>query len=193
MPLRTRFKRLLAGSEGKETSDESDKADGKQGSVNVQPKNTKLEPALGHATHPESFQLGALWNEAYEQLREEDEQLIVAFEKDLLAQGKERPGGNDNHDVLDDSHETQLQHLVERRLADIQQTRMQFTVGGRDIIVKDQARRVIHAILSVKDFISSAVSSEPHAALAWAGILVLLNVSSPACSSIVWNRVLHWC
>lgn len=180
MPLRTRLKRLLAGSEGKETSDEPDQADGKQGPVNLQLENAKLEPAQGHATHPESFQLGPLWNEAYEQLREEDEQLIVAFEKDLLAQGKERPGRNDNHDVLDDSHETQLQHLVERRLVDIQQTRMQFTVGGREIIVKEQARRVIHAVLSVKDFISLAVNSEPHAALAWAGILVLLNVSCPS-------------
>lgn len=32
-------------------------------------------------------------------------------------------------------------------------------------------------IVSVKDFVSSAVSSEPHAALAWAGVCVFLPVS----------------
>jgi hypothetical protein len=181
MPLRTHLKRLLAGSEGKETktADETGQTDGKQRPVNLELNDTKPGPASGDATHPQSFQLGALWDEAYKQLREEDEQMIIAFEKDLLTQGKEQPGGSDHHTVLDDSHETRLQNLVERRLAEIQETRLQFMVGGREIIVKDQVRRIIHAILSVKDFISSAVSSEPHAALAWAGILVLLNVSCP--------------
>jgi hypothetical protein len=193
MPLRTRLKRLIAGSEGKETqtADEPGQTDGKQRPVNLQRNDTNLWPASGHATHPQSFQLGALWDEAYEQLREEDEQLVIAFEKDLLTQGKEQPGDHDHHAVLDDSHETRLQNLVERRLADIQETRLQFTVGGRDIVVKDQARRIIHAILAVKDFISSAVSSEPHAALAWAGILVLLNVSCPNMFFYYENRVLH--
>lgn len=186
MPLRTRFKRLLAGSEGKETTNDPDQKDGNQKPADLQIKTAKPGPPLVHTTHPQSFQLGGLWNEAYEQLREEDEQLIIAYEKDLLTQGKAQTGGQRPSDVFDNSHETQLQNLVERRLADIQETRLRMTVGGREVVVKDQARRIIHAILSFKDAISSAVSSEPHAALAWGGILMLLNVS---CQTMLFYRM----
>lgn len=176
MPLRTRFKRFLVGSEGKETTNEPDHTDGDHKAADLQVRTEKAEPPFIHATHPQSLLMGGLWNEAYEQLREEDDQLIVGYEKDLLIQGKAQPGGQHTSNVSDKSHETQLQDLIERRLADIQETRLQITVGGRDVVLKDQARRIIHAILSFKDAISSAVSSEPHAALAWGGILMLLNV-----------------
>lgn len=50
-------------------------------------------------------------------------------------------------------------------------------MNGKEVIVKEQVGKVVRAILSVKDFIRSAVSTEPHAALAWAGVLVILPVS----------------
>lgn len=72
-----------------------------------------------------------------------------------------------------------LQYLVNHRLRDIQSSQLKLTVGGKEIVVREKIRSAIHAVLSVKDFITTAVSSEPHAALAWAGVLVLLSVSSP--------------
>jgi uncharacterized protein YlzI (FlbEa/FlbD family) len=72
--------------------------------------------------------------------------------------------------------EEQLQELVDRKLQDIPNTRLKITVSGKEVVVKDQVRKVVYAILSAKDFIGSAVSSEPHAALAWAGVLVILPV-----------------
>lgn len=192
MPLRTRFKRFLAGSEGKETTNEPDQTDGDQKVSDLQIKTAKSELPLIHATPPQSFQLRDLWIEAYEQLRE-DEQLIVAYEKSLLIQGKAQSGGQQTGDVFDKGHETQLQHLIERRLADIQETRLQITVGGRDVVVKDQARRIIHTVLSFKDAISSAVSSEPHAALAWGGILMLLNVGLPSMLLLSYKFKGYWC
>lgn len=36
--------------------------------------------------------------------------------------------------------------------------------------------RAVKVILSVKGFISEAVSAEPHAALAWAGVCIFLPV-----------------
>jgi hypothetical protein len=49
-------------------------------------------------------------------------------------------------------------------------------VSGKEVIVKEQVRKVVHAILSAKDYVGSAVIPEPHAALAWAGVLVILPV-----------------
>ena len=71
----------------------------------------------------------------------------------------------------------QLQGLVDRKLQDVQKAQLKITVGGKEVIVKEQVRKVVHAILSAKDFIGSAVIAEPHAALAWAGVLVILPVS----------------
>lgn len=46
----------------------------------------------------------------------------------------------------------------------------------------DQAVKIV---VAAKEFVSSAVSSEPHAALAWAGVCVFLPVFSKADRYIV--------
>ena len=47
---------------------------------------------------------------------------------------------------------------------------------GKTIVVEEEADRVVKTIVFVKDFVSSGVSVDPHAALAWAGVCVLLPV-----------------
>lgn len=71
----------------------------------------------------------------------------------------------------------QLQNLVDRKLQDVQKAQLKITVSGKEVVVREQVRKVVHAILSAKDAIGSAVTAEPHAALAWAGVLVILPVS----------------
>lgn len=73
--------------------------------------------------------------------------------------------------------EVQLQKLVDRKLQAMQNSQLKITVGGKEVVVKDQVGKIVRTILSAKDFIGSAVSAEPHAALAWAGVLVVLPVS----------------
>jgi hypothetical protein len=46
-----------------------------------------------------------------------------------------------------------------------------------EYVVKEQVDKILSAIIYIKDFISSAASLEPHAALAWAGVSVFLPVS----------------
>jgi hypothetical protein len=112
-----------------------------------------------------------LWRDAYEQLQKEDEKLIKGYEEALLQNWQ--PG--DDALKNDGDHNTRLCGIVKRRLQEIEDSRLKLTVAGKEIVVKDQARRAIEAILSVKDLVTTAVTSEPHAALAWAGILLLLN------------------
>ncbi len=43
--------------------------------------------------------------------------------------------------------------------------------------VSVQFDKAVKIVVAAKDFVSSAVSSEPHAALAWAGVCVFLPVN----------------
>lgn len=45
------------------------------------------------------------------------------------------------------------------------------SIGGSKIIVRNQVQKVIGIIVSAKDFVAAAISTEPHAALAWAGVM----------------------
>jgi hypothetical protein len=76
----------------------------------------------------------------------------------------------------DVDREQQLQQVVNRKIEDMQNSRLKITVGGKEV-AKEVVGKIVRAVISAKGFISSAVSTEPHAALAWAGVLVILPVS----------------
>ncbi|KAJ5364524.1 uncharacterized protein N7496_010237 [Penicillium cataractarum] len=110
------------------------------------------------------------WKDALEQVNSEHPKLVESYRKILLQQtpvGGELPSDSD-YDLL-------LGDLIKTRFQEIEKAQLKFTIYGREIIVREQVRRTVNIILTAKDFISTAVSSEPHAALAWAGVLVLLN------------------
>ena len=49
-------------------------------------------------------------------------------------------------------------------------------IAGRKVSIRQATDPAVKFVMFAKDFITSAVSSEPHAALAWAGICVFLPV-----------------
>lgn len=70
----------------------------------------------------------------------------------------------------------QIQRMAADKLTALSETRMRFTVNGKEVIVREQVEMVLSLIKSVKDVVSSAISSEPHAAVAWAGVIVVLPI-----------------
>ncbi|KAJ5726142.1 uncharacterized protein N7483_007499 [Penicillium malachiteum] len=80
-----------------------------------------------------------------------------------------------NDTEWNESTNARLRALIKHRLEELQKSRLKFNVAGKEVVVKDQVHRALKSILSVNNLITTAVSSEPHAALAWAGILVILN------------------
>ncbi|KAF9762005.1 hypothetical protein IL306_003590 [Fusarium sp. DS 682] len=166
--LRHRFKRLLGGS----STDPND--DAAPSTTRQQSENEALSSAEpGPPAGPKALELKGLWKEAYDQLQKDDAEIVDAYKSALsrqcAAQKEEEslPPG-------EDSETTDLRGFIKARLDEIQASHLTVTIAGKSIGIKEQARRAVHAILSVKDFISAAVNSEPHAALAWAGVLVLL-------------------
>ncbi|GLA42606.1 hypothetical protein AnigIFM63309_011149 [Aspergillus niger] len=102
--------------------------------------------------------LKGLWREAYGQLIRDpnNAKLVKAYKSAILQNHREgRSTEEDDHGVT-----SRLHSIIAK--------------GGKEIVVKDQVRRVVNLIVSVQSIVSTAISSEPHAALAWAGALVLL-------------------
>ncbi|KAL2215752.1 hypothetical protein M432DRAFT_110046 [Thermoascus aurantiacus ATCC 26904] len=134
----------------------------------------------------------SLWDQAYIALRKEDEGLIVAYEKFLLASRfsqdhherdetgnktstdtQTTPAENDTGGVL---RQEQLKELVDLKIRTVEAARLRIPIGKRTLVVREQIDKVVCAIQYIKDFIQPITSAEPHAAIAWAGVSVLLSL-----------------
>jgi hypothetical protein len=73
--------------------------------------------------------------------------------------------------------ELQLEKLVDVKRQTVEEARRKLTIGSETYIIKEKVNKVVSAIIFAKDFITAAASLEPRAALAWAGVSVLLPVS----------------
>ncbi|KAJ5724239.1 hypothetical protein N7488_002274 [Penicillium malachiteum] len=126
---------------------------------------------VNNTTNAPRVDLNGLWDDAYKELSDDpkNSKLVTAYEK-CLAQS-----GNTEKDVSEIDPIPRLRSIIEDRLEEIERSRIKFTLAGKEIIIKDQIRRVADKILSVKDVVTTAVSAEPNAALAWSGALVILN------------------
>ena len=120
-----------------------------------------------------------LWDQAYTCLREDagSRKHLEAYEKILLSE----LSGEDSSDYIPKqgfAREKQMAALVDKKLDIVEKARWRFQLGQTTVEVKAQVDRIAKAVLFAKDFVTSAASTDPHAALAWAGVSVLLPVSS---------------
>lgn len=138
----------------------------------IHPKQPpRIEDQHNKTAKPQILELKGLWKEAYEALYKEDARLIEAYEDALLQQDD-----LGSHTSLAESDsDTPLGSLVKRRFAEMESSRLKITFAGKEITVREQARRAIDLIISLKPSIAIAVGADPHAALAWAGIMLLLT------------------
>ena len=118
-----------------------------------------------------------LWDRAYESLMEDkvSRKLMDAYEKILLSELKDDPSvpaAADGKEIS--TRGRNMLALVRKKVKAVDDARWKFQLGERSVELKTQVDRIVKAILFAKDFISPAVSAEPHAALAWAGVCMLL-------------------
>lgn len=111
-------------------------------------------------------------------LFKKDGKLIDAYERVLLELQDPHYKGASAGNAGSAEREEQLRKLVDLKLQTVEDAQFKFTVGKTEINVKQQINKIAGAILYAKSFIGSVASAEPHTALAWAGISVLLPVSS---------------
>ncbi|KAJ5726562.1 uncharacterized protein N7483_007919 [Penicillium malachiteum] len=113
----------------------------------------------------------SLWHEAHALLKEKDAKLVDAYKTALLQEADAGPRDELSEAEMDE----RLKVIIESRLKEIENSRVKINIAGREVNLQKSVRRSIETVLSVKDLVTTAVSSEVHASLAWAGVLILLN------------------
>ena len=134
-------------------------------------------PVRPPVQHEAEGQPDDLWDRAYEVLRKDNDsrKFMDDYEKILFSELK------DDHSfpaVAEDTgtltRERYMSALVKKKVGAVEDARWKFQLGERTIELKTQVDRIVKATLFAKEFVSSAVSAEPQAALAWAGVCMLL-------------------
>lgn len=115
-----------------------------------------------------------LWDLAYGALRDEDEPLILDFEKKIegdLSAGLSKTAGfrTTKRDWMDT--------ILTRKMEQVNRDSWKLKFGSSEILVKDVVKPILGVVSWANDFISKAVSANPSASLALGGVSLLLPVS----------------
>jgi hypothetical protein len=125
-----------------------------------------------------------LWNEAYEGLKDKEERLMKDYEaaisKDMttilastsLALAAPQVGVR---------RREQMAALLEKKTAEAKKNTWKLIYGtDNEVLLRDLAGTVVNIIKDAENFVDGAVSANPYASIAWAGVSLLL----PVCLSI---------
>ncbi|RSL40369.1 hypothetical protein CEP53_013401, partial [Fusarium sp. AF-6] len=116
-----------------------------------------------------------LWAEAYQTVKDDPEHshLLEAFEA-CLQEGK-RTDSADAPSITEVTVRLGLiQKLAREKLEGLSEAHLTFSLCGRRIVVRNAVLKAVKLISAFKPIIDTVVATEPHAALAWAGVLTLL-------------------
>ena len=117
-----------------------------------------------------------LWDRAHKLLREDKskKQLLIAYEKILLSELDKDVSPITSVDWGSRDRTTQVSCLIEEKLKALRESSWKLQLGKQTVEVKRQIEKIIKTVLWAQSFVSSAISADPHAALAWAGVSLLL-------------------
>ncbi|KAJ5882320.1 uncharacterized protein N7529_000992 [Penicillium soppii] len=111
-----------------------------------------------------------LWASAYELLQNQEPELMEDYRKHL---------GSVQHDKPADAiflNPQSVQLVVELLLKDREKKQWRFSFLGKDVKMREQIEKLTKFLLWADPIVKSAVSTQPYAALAWAGVSLLLPV-----------------
>ncbi|RAH68755.1 uncharacterized protein BO66DRAFT_121094 [Aspergillus aculeatinus CBS 121060] len=135
-------------------------------------------PSLRESTKTlEELVMKNLWQVALEELREKEGRLVAAYEQDLAKASNKNQNGEKQVQGGPLGRTEPHQQLVREALQRLEDGQLVIPRRCRQSAIGNHVQRIVQIVLSVKDVISQAVSAEPHASLAWAGVLVVLPVS----------------
>ncbi|BAE64135.1 unnamed protein product [Aspergillus oryzae RIB40] len=169
----------LSQTEYKDEPDTSEgKLSGSAGSI-MSAQGTPIKEEEGGQAEANIARLGEkvmkdLWSEAYKKLHSDNASLVESYETVLLAPETDHMGGRSSTTQEKTDRQKRIQDLVFCRLQDMEQGRFDIPKRSRQGVIGDYVRRTVHGILYAKDFVTAAISAEPHAALAWAGVVMVL-------------------
>jgi hypothetical protein len=125
-----------------------------------------------------------LWEEAYKHLTSEKCDLVAQYEKILaLEECEEEKSIQTAQNIYDQGVQPGITHsrsrlttLAKKKLASLDESRLTINLGSKTLKFKEGVDPVVKVLIAAKDLVSGAVVSDPHAALAWTGVCILLPV-----------------
>ncbi|KAI0100295.1 ankyrin repeat-containing domain protein [Nemania sp. FL0031] len=130
-----------------------------------------LNPPIINGQPAQTRLLGDLWNLAYENLREEDGDLIVKYEKKLcgdLSAGLSSTLGSAVN-MRDRMHA-----ILDRKVQEVKQDIWKLKFQSTEVQIRDLSEPVLGAISWANEYVAQAVSTNPYASIAWVGVSLLL-------------------
>ena len=117
-----------------------------------------------------------LWDRAHRFLREDksNSQLLLAYERILASELNSDASPVASIDWGSRERSTQVSDLIAKKLKVIEDTRWRLQLGRETVELKAQVNKVVKTVIWAQGFVTSAVSADPHSALAWAGVSLLL-------------------
>ena len=117
-----------------------------------------------------------LWDRAHKFLREDktNSQLLLAYERILASELNTAASPVASADWGSRERSTQVSDLIAKKLKIIEDTRWRLQLGQQTVELKAQVNKIVKTVIWAQGFVSSAVSADPHSALAWAGVSLLL-------------------
>ncbi|KAI1487871.1 WD40 repeat-like protein [Biscogniauxia mediterranea] len=109
-----------------------------------------------------------LWVAAYKKLECDEPKVLEKYKQFLL---QKDISDNIGSQPGDGNWQEQIQNLAQESLKANQREKLSFRVGKEEVVVRDALQKALSFIVSTKDLVAAAISSEPHAALAWAGVM----------------------
>lgn len=138
-------------------------------------------------TKPSSLcPISELWNQAYEDLKVKEEKLMKDYES-VLSIDVGTAFGLASDIFLPNSVKTtrkdQMERVLKKKVAMMKDNELRLRFNGKDIPFRDLAKPVLDIVNSANSYITNALSTNPYASIAWAGVGLILPVSSafPGC------------
>jgi len=174
----TRFKNKLSlHQRGKESEPSPHRRDDRNEAGRAVSSSRPHQAPNAGSLHP----INELWNDAYDELREQEEKLMKDYEATLCADLATMVVGSTV--VLSGSkveRKAQMMTLLSRKVDEVKKNTWRLRFGGHGVQLKDLAQPVVGIIQWTDDHISGALSTNPYASIAWAGVSLLLPVSHAA-------------
>ncbi|KAK3947359.1 hypothetical protein QBC32DRAFT_328628 [Pseudoneurospora amorphoporcata] len=158
--------------------------------------NTTVHLPAAPATNPTNTETSAsaddtttslpvrFWEDAYNELKQEEAKLVDAYEKILSRQLQ----NGSNSMVLESQPNIIAQNNSDRRRQMTQLINAGLAKTEREAKVKESCGEVVDVVLSVKNIISAAIQAAPQAALAWTGICTALEMLANPIKETEANR-----
>ncbi|KAL7935792.1 ankyrin repeat-containing domain protein [Trichoderma chlorosporum] len=120
---------------------------------------------------PDDADIRELWNAAYEKLRMEDSNLIEEYEKNLPVA---MVASLDLPLALNASIRERMQAVLEYKMKEVNSNVWKLKFRSSEVEVRDLLKPYLGVVSLANEYITGAVSVNPYASLAWAGVSLLL-------------------